>query len=216
MASSMDGSDSDCFSELNSTLYQLSIYSDSDSDTESIVSIEQRLWKTHITDETPILDVKLPKKKKTVKQLPSLSAVCDQMPYKSEIVCNYFLGVDPKLNYGAIEQGINFRSICKNKKCKSNGEYVLVNFGMCEESNQVCNLAEYLYETQCPRCHSQILPDIICAVFKDCAVKIKYKMCSEKRPREIRMSTEKDNYLYVDIIDGVDKYNYIQFTLSKE
>ena len=215
-SNSMDFSNSD-YSELYSTFYQLSIYYDSDSDTESIVSIEQRFGGTHITEENPILDVKLPNPPKVLtKHLHSLSSVSYHIPWKSEILCDFFQELDLNSHDNSpIKQGINFRAVCRKKKCKSFGEYVFVNFGMCAESNQVCNFAEYMYEAICPVCHSQVTPyDIICVVIKNCAVKIKYKMCSEKRSREIQMFAQNNNNLCVDIIKGIDKYNYIQFTLS--
>ena len=116
--------------------------------------------------------------------------------------------------YRVISEGINFEGICRKYSCIAYKRKVWVNLGMCEESNKVCNYAEYMFELQCPACEAFIFPnDITNVSFYRCSVKIKFKKIKSSFT-QYEMVAPADNCLCLKNAEEILKYNYIKFTLS--
>ena len=115
-----------------------------------------------------------------------------------------------------IARGINFQVKCNNNQCPKFVEYSIVHLGMCEESNQICHYAEYMFELTCPACKSHISPqDIYNIIFTDCAVKVKCKRSDNSRIMEFIGIARDDESLSLKVVQDMnEKYDYFKFSLS--
>ena len=162
------------------------------------------------TDENPIEDVLLPSQAKIFENhIPNRGEICYSYIKKSD----FFASVTP--DYLTVAQGMNFEIVCHNLNCKNFEDCVYVHLGMCLESSQICHYVEYMFEVLCPICCMQIKPEYIHRIiFVNCAVKIKFKKSIEITFKEFELVALDDNYICIDVIKGIDKYNYFKFTLS--
>ena len=115
-----------------------------------------------------------------------------------------------------IARGINFQVKCNNNQCMKFGEYPIVHLGMCEESNQICHYAEYMYELACPVCKSHISPmEIYNIIFSDCAVKVKCRRSDSSHAVEFSGIARDNESLSLKVVQDMnEKYDYFKFSLS--
>ena len=117
--------------------------------------------------------------------------------------------------YRTIAQGINFGGICRNNFCIAFNQLVSIILGMCQESNNVCNYSEVMFELKCPVCDSFISDeDITTVYFMGCTVRIKYKKVIDARPQEFEIIAPAHNYTTLKNAKEFLRYNYIKFTLK--
>ena len=118
-------------------------------------------------------------------------------------------------DYMIISKGINFGGICRNLNCIAHDKFVCIQLKMCEESNNICNYSEYMFELKCPACECFIeTNDIRKVFFLGCSVTIKFKKVKDSRPKEFEMVAKSNRFLTLKDGQDILRYNYIKFTLK--